>query len=129
MYHSTDTTSEVRNVPHTHPVFNPVSPTTLCLNASAARGDTIRIDLGRQTTFGHCEKKKNIFWESKPGRLRLVRALLLTCAQRTRGHSGPQHRFLDHTGEYQFEFEFSCRKVGSRLLHHRIITEEDISWT
>ena len=34
--------SEVRNFPHTHPVFNPVSHTTPLLNASVARGDTKR---------------------------------------------------------------------------------------
>ena len=38
--HSAVKISKVRNVPHTHPVFNPVSPTTLRLNASIARGDT-----------------------------------------------------------------------------------------
>ena len=39
LYHDTDTASEVRNVPYTHPDLNPLSPTTPRLNASAARGD------------------------------------------------------------------------------------------
>ena len=39
-YHGTDTISEVRNVPHTHPVFNPVPPTTHSSNARVARSDT-----------------------------------------------------------------------------------------
>ena len=42
LYHGTDKISEVRNVPHTHPVFNQVSPTTHSSNASVSRGDTKR---------------------------------------------------------------------------------------
>ena len=40
------TISEVRSVPHTHPVFNPVSPTTHSSNATVARGDTISSTCG-----------------------------------------------------------------------------------
>ena len=42
------------------------------------------------------------------------RALLLTCALRAREreHFDPQHRFLYHTGEYKFEFEFDNGILG-----------------
>ena len=42
----------------THPVFNPVSPTTPSLNASVARGDTIRRGGGKQGTANEHRRAK-----------------------------------------------------------------------